>query len=142
MSTTPRPRLTIPSAHDLSTAEQAPPELPQRLIEPSSAPPAEATERVWSYEEPLVAEELAREPKQRKQRKQPKHNSGSVSDPYICADGSKKCKTALNFTQGFADDFALFAAQYLRTSSKSAWAERVLLREIQRTRKRGGNAAR
>ncbi len=79
-----------------------------------------------------VVTELAATPK----RKLPKYHSGTKSQPYPRRDGKQMVKTALNFTEGFAADFDLFAAQHLRLSSKSAWAERVLAREMARTRKR------
>lgn len=104
--------------------------VPTPIVQPPPpAPPAPPPEDLGGDD---VATELAAEPK----RKLPKYHSGTKKQPYPRRDGKQMVKTALNFTEGFAADFDLFAAQHLRLSSKSAWAERVLAREIARTRKR------
>ena len=125
----PRPKI-LPSIHELGTGQEA------AAPEPAPRPPErELLDDVAAeleLERAAAAEKAAAE----RRKRRPKHNSGSSGDPYPCADGRLTVKTSFNFTEDFARELLIFAAQHLPPRGKSAWAERVLKREIARTRKR------
>lgn len=130
----PRPRRALEVALDRPLEQE-------RDLKPDNNMPAGEGGAAAQLEQDVDAElEEIAHPKIK--RKLPKHRTGSLAQPYPKIVNGKivpMAKTNITTTEAFAREFRAFAATYLEPGQKGAWAEAVLIRAMQKLkRKREG----